>query len=378
MAITFFGIGATPADSSGNSSSPAVITPPSSMQAGDLCVIYSTLRATSGSTSMSATGGQSWTALTQNNAASPYYNRSHIFWCRFNGSWGASPSVTMAASVNSVFMLVFRPNGGTSSTWLADVALANTSVAAPSSPFTFTRTGITTTHNNAVAIAAFYCPAQNTWGSLSGSGWDKTSLSAQYRNTTSGYQSTSFAYKIQASAGATGNVAQNESAGTAGTTHILSFYEVALPAVTAQATPIDTITDVSASGNGNVTDAGNGSVSVRGVCWDTSTNPTTANSHTDSGSGTGTFSAALTSLSPSTHYYARFYATNQAGTVYSANYEFDTVASPAPPTVALNSPADSSSDSDTTPTLTFTGTDVNGNTCRYQVQIDTVNTFDSQ
>jgi hypothetical protein len=48
-----------------------------------------------------------------------------------------------------------------------------------------------------------------------------------------------------------------------------------------------------------------------------------------------------------------------------------------PPTVALNSPADASTDSDTTPTLNFTGTDVNGDTIEYNVQVDTVNTFDS-
>lgn len=48
------------------------------------------------------------------------------------------------------------------------------------------------------------------------------------------------------------------------------------------------------------------------------------------------------------------------------------------PTVALNSPADTSSDSDTTPTFDFTGTDANGDSITYQIQIDTVNTFDSQ
>ena len=47
------------------------------------------------------------------------------------------------------------------------------------------------------------------------------------------------------------------------------------------------------------------------------------------------------------------------------------------PTVTLNSPSDASSTSDTTPTFDFTGTDAEGNDIRYQVQIDTVNTFDS-
>jgi hypothetical protein len=48
------------------------------------------------------------------------------------------------------------------------------------------------------------------------------------------------------------------------------------------------------------------------------------------------------------------------------------------PTVALNTPADMATGISTTPTLEFTGTDANGDDIRYQIQIDTVNTFDSQ
>lgn len=40
-----------------------------------------------------------------------------------------------------------------------------------------------------------------------------------------------------------------------------------------------------------------------------------------------------------------------------------------PPTVALNSPADASTDSDTTPTLDFTGTDAQGDSIEYQVEV---------
>jgi hypothetical protein len=49
-----------------------------------------------------------------------------------------------------------------------------------------------------------------------------------------------------------------------------------------------------------------------------------------------------------------------------------------PPTVALNAPADTGSVSTTTPQLTFTGTDAQSNAISYEVQVDTVNTFDSQ
>jgi len=45
------------------------------------------------------------------------------------------------------------------------------------------------------------------------------------------------------------------------------------------------------------------------------------------------------------------------------------------PTIALNSPADASSDTDTTPTLDFTGTDADGDSIEYNVQVHTSNTF---
>jgi hypothetical protein len=47
------------------------------------------------------------------------------------------------------------------------------------------------------------------------------------------------------------------------------------------------------------------------------------------------------------------------------------------PTVALNSPADASTGSDTTPVLDFTGTDTESGDIRYNVNIDTLNTFNS-
>lgn len=47
------------------------------------------------------------------------------------------------------------------------------------------------------------------------------------------------------------------------------------------------------------------------------------------------------------------------------------------PTIALNSPADAATVSDTTPTLLFTGTDADGDTVEYEIQIDPVNTFNS-
>lgn len=90
-------------------------------------------------------------------------------------------------------------------------------------------------------------------------------------------------------------------------------------------TPAGSIDSNSATGGGNVTDAGGGTVSERGIAWGTSINPTIAGTHQASGTGTGAFGPVnMTSLATNTYYY-RAYATNEAGTAYGANVEFDTL-----------------------------------------------------
>lgn len=90
---------------------------------------------------------------------------------------------------------------------------------------------------------------------------------------------------------------------------------------------ISTITSTTATSGGNVTDDGGAEVTVRGVCWNTSENPTTSNDMTSDGAGTGTFTSNLTQLSPATKYYVRAYATNEACTAYGTSQSFTTLSS---------------------------------------------------
>lgn len=98
---------------------------------------------------------------------------------------------------------------------------------------------------------------------------------------------------------------------------ITSFYASGAPP-----TPIVTTNDVSsitqtgASCGGNVTSDGGFSVTARGVCWSTSQNPTTSDSKTTDGTGTGSFTSSITGLTHNTTYYVRAYATNEKGTAY--------------------------------------------------------------
>jgi len=90
---------------------------------------------------------------------------------------------------------------------------------------------------------------------------------------------------------------------------------VVAPTVTT--TVITSTTTTSSISGGNISNDGGAAVISRGVCWGTSSNPTISlPTKTSDGSGTGSFSSAITSLTANTLYYVRAYATNSAGTAY--------------------------------------------------------------
>ncbi len=89
---------------------------------------------------------------------------------------------------------------------------------------------------------------------------------------------------------------------------------ISIPTLTTDA--VTSVTHSNAVAGGEVTDDGNLTVTERGVCWSTSTYPTTSDDCLVIGSGVGTFSDTLTNLTESTTYYLRAYATNLDGTAY--------------------------------------------------------------
>lgn len=121
------------------------------------------------------------------------------------------------------------------------------------------------------------------------------------------------------------------------------------PTVTTQS--VTSIGETTATGNGTVVSDGNSTITERGVCWNTSTNPTTANGKATSAGTTGSYTASMTSLTHSTLYYVRAYAINAEGTSYGDNVTFTTATPPTAPTVTTGSVTDIS-------TTTATG---NGN-----------------
>jgi len=75
--------------------------------------------------------------------------------------------------------------------------------------------------------------------------------------------------------------------------------------------------------DGDVTDDG-GATATRGMCWNTTGDPTTADSKTIDGTGIGVYTSTLTGLKGYVTYYVRAYATNIEGTSYGNNFVFTT------------------------------------------------------
>lgn len=94
------------------------------------------------------------------------------------------------------------------------------------------------------------------------------------------------------------------------------------PAVTTG--DITNIMPIKATVGGNVTDAGGGTVSERGICWNTTGTPTTSSSKASSGTGTGSYTADMTGLLPGTKYYVRTYVITENSTQYGAETSFRT------------------------------------------------------
>ncbi|GAI67238.1 unnamed protein product, partial [marine sediment metagenome] len=108
------------------------------------------------------------------------------------------------------------------------------------------------------------------------------------------------------------------------------YVEVDYTTIVAPTTTTQAVSDIgttTSTGNGNMIDNGGENASKRGVCWNTTGNPTVADDkseETDS-FGVGAFTRPMTGLSPSTHYYVKAYAYNSAGYGYGSQVEFDTL-----------------------------------------------------
>jgi uncharacterized protein (TIGR02145 family) len=89
-------------------------------------------------------------------------------------------------------------------------------------------------------------------------------------------------------------------------------------------TVVSEITYTTAVSGGEITDDGGDQITSRGICWNTSVDPTILNNRSIVGGGIGIFTCDLTQLQPNTLYYVKAYATNSAGTGYGNQQTFTT------------------------------------------------------
>lgn len=86
------------------------------------------------------------------------------------------------------------------------------------------------------------------------------------------------------------------------------------------------IEETTATAGGNVTDDGGLTVTERGICYNTTGSPTTADTKISTTGTTGSFSINLTGLTEGQQYYLKAYAINSDGTGYGSEVSFSTKA----------------------------------------------------
>lgn len=100
---------------------------------------------------------------------------------------------------------------------------------------------------------------------------------------------------------------------------------------------VDAIKENMADGHGEVTsDGGGDQISVRGLCWSTSHNPTISDFYVYAGTGLGRFDCTMSELQADQTYYVRAFAGNSKGIAYGNEVSFTTEPMGALPTVAID------------------------------------------
>jgi hypothetical protein len=89
--------------------------------------------------------------------------------------------------------------------------------------------------------------------------------------------------------------------------------------------PVTSISLTTAVGNAEVGTDGGATITERGVCWNTVTNPTTSNNKATTPGTLGAYTINMTGLSVNTLYYVRSYYINALGTTYGNEVTFTTL-----------------------------------------------------
>lgn len=193
--------------------------------------------------------------------------------------------------------------------------------------------GIITSDGGSPIIAKGVCWGVNPSPVISGNKTSDGTGSAGYNSTMTGLSPLSLYYVRAYATNAVETTYGNE----------VSFTSTALVYPPTSTTPVVAtassvlINSSTVSTGGYVSSEGGSPILSRGVCWNTSPNPTLANSHTTEGSGTGYFSSSVTGLTGcNTVHYIRAYACNSTDTAYGPQNSVTTGNLPTGVTTIIN------------------------------------------
>jgi uncharacterized protein (TIGR02145 family) len=105
---------------------------------------------------------------------------------------------------------------------------------------------------------------------------------------------------------------------------------------TLETSPVTSVTPNSAASGGKITDDGGSAIIARGICWNTSPEPTLSDNYTEDGQGVGEFHSDISGLLPYTRYFLRAYATNSMGTGYGDEWFFRSLTTSSDPVIDID------------------------------------------
>ncbi len=158
------------------------------------------------------TGGQTWVEYSGWVHVGSSNLSINVYYCVYNGTWTGAPAfgITSGTLALTAAMHVFRPTAGFYFPYdPGNLSFGNggAGYSAPSTPFTVTQSGFNLP-DASFAIACWTTDDDNTWNTLSGSGW--SIIGAQYRNTQGNDTSMAFAYYLAPVAASAPNVSLNQ------------------------------------------------------------------------------------------------------------------------------------------------------------------------
>lgn len=238
------------------------------------------------------------------------------------GSGAYSKSIAGLAPSTTYYFKAFASNSA--GTVYGEVKQFATKAAVPPTVQTNAATAITAT---SATFGGNVTAAGNDPVTVRGFVWG-TSSSNLSNNVEVGSGTGSFTKEITGLTHSTTYYYKAYATNAAGTSYgqVKSFATTTITAPAVQTNAASSISMTGATLNGNVTTDGGATVTARGFVYGTSASNLSQN--VQSGSGTGSFTKALTGLSHSTTYYYKAYATNAIGTNYGEVKQFTTSSYP--------------------------------------------------